>query len=191
MIPTREKAHKLLEEAEKCNPGDWVAHSNVVAICAEKIARQYSEIDIDKAYIFGLLHDIGRRFGVKHLAHVYDGYEYMKNLGYDEVARICMTHSFSIQRIDAYIGKFDVTVEQIKSIEDYLSQIVYDDYDRLIQLCDAIGASDGIVSMEERMGDVKRRYGHYPQDKWDRNFELKDYFSKKIGKDVYEVLACD
>ena len=42
--------------------------------------------------------------------------------------------------------------------------------------------------MEERMGDVKRRYGAFPQDKWDKNLQLKDYFSEKIGRDVYSVL---
>ena len=109
-------------------------------------------------------------------------------VGYDEVARFCASHSFSIQRIEDYIGNFDVTKEQQKVIEDYLGQLVYDDYDRLIQLCDAIGSAEGVVSMEERMGDVKRRYGAYPQDKWDKNLQLKDYFSEKIGRDVYSVL---
>ena len=112
----------------------------------------------------------------------------MTELGYDEVARICASHSFSIQRIEDYIGNFDATKEQQKVIEDYLGQLVYDDYDRLIQLCDAIGSAEGVVSMEERMGDVKRRYGAFPQDKWDKNLQLKDYFSEKIGRDVYSVL---
>lgn len=55
-------------------------------------------------------------------------------------------------------------------------------------MCDSIGAAEGVVSMEERMGDVKRRYGYYPQEKWDANFALKDYFGKKIGMDIYELL---
>lgn len=188
MIPSREEAEKLLVEAGKCNPGAWVRHSEIVAFCAEQIAKECEDLDAEKAYVLGLLHDIGRRFGVKHFGHIYDGYMYMMELGYDEVARICASHSFSIQRIEDYIGNFDVTKEQQKVIEDYLNQLVYDDYDRLIQLCDSIGAADGVVSMEERMGDVKRRYGSYPQDKWDKNLLLKEYFSEKIGKDIYFVL---
>ena len=54
----------------------------------------------------GLLHDIGRRFGVRHLGHVSDGYSYMMSLGFDEVAKICLTHSFSNNNTDDYIGKF-------------------------------------------------------------------------------------
>lgn len=188
MFPDRVEAKKLLADAELHNPGAWVRHSEAVAFCAERIAGECPDMDAEKAYVLGLLHDIGRKFGVKHFGHIYDGYRYMTELGYDEVARICASHSFCIQRIEDYIGKFDVTEDQQKVIEDYLGQLVYDDYDRLIQLCDAIGSAEGVVSMEERMGDVKRRYGAFPQDKWDKNLQLKDYFSEKIGRDVYSIL---
>lgn len=188
MIPDREEAKRLLAEAETHNPGAWARHSEVVAFCAEQIAKECQDMDTEKAYVIGLLHDIGRRFGVMHFGHIYNGYQYMTELGYDEVARICVSHSFSVQRIEDYIGTFDVTSEQQKVIENYLEQMIYDDYDRLIQLCDSIGAAEGVVSMEERMGDVKRRYGNYPQDKWDKNFSLKEYFSNKIGKDIYTLL---
>lgn len=52
-----------------------------------KIAHACGDMDSEKAYILGLLHDIGRKFGVRHLGHVSDGYTYMKQLGYDEVAK--------------------------------------------------------------------------------------------------------
>ena len=39
----------------------------------------------------------------------------MKSLGYDEVAKICLTHSFNNHTIDEYIGKYDVTDEDILS----------------------------------------------------------------------------
>lgn len=61
MLPTRERAEELLIEAEKCNPGAWGNHSRVATHCAEKIAQECSDLDSDKAYIFGLLHDIGRK----------------------------------------------------------------------------------------------------------------------------------
>ena len=62
MLPTKEEAEKLLAEAEKCNPGPWGNHSRVAAHCAEKIARECDGLDADKAYILGLLHDIGRKY---------------------------------------------------------------------------------------------------------------------------------
>ena len=63
-----------------------------------------------------------------------------------------------------------------------------DDYDRLIQLCDSLAGSEGVLKLEERMEDVKKRYGSYPQEKWEFNIRLKEYFEKKTGKDIYEVV---
>lgn len=80
MIPTRTEAERLLLEAESCNPGPWGNHSRIVARCAEKIAEACDGLDSEKAYILGLLHDIGRRFGAGHLRHVSDGYNPPKNI---------------------------------------------------------------------------------------------------------------
>lgn len=187
MLPIREKAEELLREAEACNPGPWGNHSRVAAHCAEKIAQGCGDLDADKAYILGLLHDIGRKFGVRHLGHVSDGYSYMRSLGYDEVARVCLTHSFHNLTTDEYIGRFDTTGEELQMIQDALGEIVPDEYDRLIQLCDSLAGAEGVLDIEERMEDVKRRYGSYPQKKWDKNLELKRYFEERTGRDIYLV----
>lgn len=188
MLPDRKTAEELLCEAEKCNPGPWGDHSRVTAQCAEKIALLCSGIDAEKAYILGLLHDIGRKFGVKHLGHVYDGWRYMNELGYDEAARICLTHSFNEHRLEDYIGRFDITKEQQEELEKALAETRFDDYDLLIQLCDSLAGAAGVMDMEDRMADIRRRYGSYPQAKWDRNMELKKIFEKRAGKDIYEIV---
>ena len=69
-----------------------------------------------------------------------------------------------------------------------LAEMVYDDYDRLVQVCDSL-AGISVVDMEERMADVKRRYGSYPQDKWDKNLELRAYFEEKMQQDIYKVVG--
>ena len=73
-------------------------------------------------------------------------------------------------------------------IEDELPKVTMDDYDRLIQLCDALAGSEGILDIEERMNDVKARYGFYPQSKWDSNIGLKVYFEKKTKRNIYDVV---
>ena len=113
MIPTRAEAENLLKEAGACNPGPWVNHSRTAAHCAEKIAGACEELDPEKAYILGLLHDIGRKFCIRHLGHVSDGFSYMMSLGYDEVARICLTHSFHNLTTDEYIGKKVLLVDDV------------------------------------------------------------------------------
>ena len=191
MLPTREEAETLLKETETCNPGPWGNHSRVAAHCAEKIAMECPELNSDKAYILGLLHDIGRKFGVRHLGHVSDGYTYMMSLGYDEVARVCLTHSFHNQTTEEYIGRFDTTEEELELIQKELSRVTFDEYDFLIQLCDSLAGAGGVMDIQERMGDVRRRYGAYPQKKWDRNLALKKYFEEKAGKDIYTIVEKD
>lgn len=185
--PDRETAESLLKEAEKLNPGPWGDHSRWVARCAEAIASA-AGMDSEKAYVLGLMHDIGRRFGVKHLGHVWDGWTYMNALGYPAAARICLTHSFNTHEMETYIGRFDIPEDRQRTLKNALAACAFDDYDRLIQFCDAIAGSEGVMGLKERMTNIKNRYGYYPQEKWDRNFALKAYFSEKCGRDA-EMLA--
>lgn len=191
MLPSKEEALRLLEESHARNVGPWREHSLTAAHCAESIARRCGDMDAEKAYVLGLLHDIGRRFGVRHLGHVSDGYTYMLSLGYDEAARVCLTHSFDEDGMSSYIGRRDTTAEETAIIEQALSGIEFDEYDKLIRLCDAIAGAEGVMTIEDRMNDVKRRYGYYPQRKWDANLALKSYFERKMGMDLYAAVEKD
>ena len=95
MLPDTDEAMRELKLAEELNPGPWVKHSINVGIAAKKIAERIPSMNPEKAYITGLLHDIGRRVGVVDIpTHVYEGYRYCMEKGWDEAARICMTHSY-------------------------------------------------------------------------------------------------
>lgn len=185
--PNRQNAETLLHMAGLKNPGPWVDHSKVAANCAEKIA-QACGMDGEKAYVLGLLHDVGRRFLIRDLGHLYYGYLYMLRLGFDQVAKICLSHSFPNQDLRLYIGKIDIPKQEADTVDRLISEMVYDDYDRLIHLCDAMAGTNGAVDIEERMEDVKRRYGNYPQAQWDKNMELKRYFEAKSGKKLYDFV---
>lgn len=187
--PSVPMAEFLLREAAHFNPGAWETHSRYVAESAGKIAAACPGMDRDRAYVCGLLHDIGRRFGTGHLAHVYDGYHYLMDLGYSGAARVALSHSFHLKGINDYIGKFDISPAAQEELEQLLSGMEYDDYDLLIQLSDSVATGEGIVPLEVRMNDVKSRYGSYPREKWERNLELREYFEKKMGKDLYEVIV--
>lgn len=184
----RVEAERLLQEAEKCNPGPWGDHSRTAGYIAETIASACDDMDSEKAYVMGLLHDIGRKFGITGLRHVTDGYRYMKELGCDDVAKICLTHSFNNRNLDEYIGKKDISEEETQWLISVLQNVEYDDYDRLIQLCDALAGNSIVLDCEERMMDVRNRYGYYPQTKWDTNLRLKEYFEAKTEQNIYELL---
>ena len=186
--PERETAKRLLDEAVEINPGGWGKHSEIAALCAEKIAIACG-LDSEKAYVLGLLHDIGRKFLVRDLGHIYYGYKYMLSHGYSDVARVCLTHSFPNQSLDIYIGKIDISEAEVNEVRAALSAIVFDDYDRLIQLCDALAGAEGVLDIEERMADVKRRYGNYPEAQWKQNLALKAYFEQAAGaQSIYDLL---
>ena len=77
MLPTAEEALHELEIAGEINPGPWTKHSINTGIAARNIAEKIPGMDSNKAYIVGLLHDIGRRckFGFVDIpTHVYEGY---------------------------------------------------------------------------------------------------------------------
>ena len=99
--------------------------------------------------------------------------------------------SFNNGSLDDYIGNYDISAEKQQKLSALLAAAECDDYDRLIQLCDAIATADGIVAIEERMNGVKRRYGFYPQRKWDKNIELKRYFEDKMNCCIYDAAGTD
>lgn len=189
MYPSKEIALRELEMAAQLNPGRWIEHSQNVGEAARLIA-ELCGMNAEKAYVCGLLHDIGRRTGIAQVRHIIDGYDYCMSMGWDEVARICLTHSFPVKDINADIGKKDITPEQYDFIDHYLKCIEYDDYDRLIILCDALGDANGFCLLEKRFIDTTRRYGIFPfsLDRWNETFAYKEYFESKIGKSVYSLL---
>lgn len=188
-LPSLQQAEALLAEAEKLNPGPWVAHSRNVASAAKYIAEQHPTLDSDKAFILGLLHDIGRREGVTGMRHALDGYTFLNNLGYPDAARICLTHSFPYQSIMTS-SDWDVTEEALEFVQNYIGTVTYDDYDKLLQLCDCVALSEGFCLLEVRIVDVALRYGvnDYSVKKWRAFMNLKTYFEGAIGDSIYTLL---
>ena len=193
-IPTLPEAQRLLDEAHARNPGPWRAHSINVGRAAQYIAqatRSTLKLDPNICLILGMLHDIGRREGVTGMRHIYDGYQFLQTLGYDDAARICLTHSLPDRNLKAVFGGWDCSPDEMAFIEQYLVQCVYDDYDRLLQLCDAIAMDIGFVLMEKRLVDVILRYGgtnSHTLAKIHEYFALQTYFSQHIGASIYSVL---
>jgi hypothetical protein len=180
----------MLQEAEALNPGPWVAHSRHVAEAASAIASCLPEMDAETAYGLGCLHDIGRRAGVTGMRHMLDGYNYLKSLGYEDAARISMTHSYPIKDAKAGADLWNGSAEEARFVQAYLDQIDYDRYDRLIQLCDALALPSGFCLMEKRLVDVVLRYGTNPLTipKWKAYFAIKDDFEREIGRSIYSLL---
>jgi HD superfamily phosphodiesterase len=189
-IPTIQEAELLLEEAGKLNPGPWVDHSIYAGKAAQLIAQNCDEIDSDAAFILGLLHDIGRRFGITGMRHILDGYNFLMEKGFYRAAKICITHSFDFKDIKSGFGKWDCTNAEYEFVKQYLENTEYDDYDRLIQLCDALAFIDGYYLVEKRMVEASLRHGinEYTTLKWKATLETKEYFEQKMKRSIYGIL---
>jgi len=191
-VPTLEKAKIILEEAKGLNPGPWVDHSKYVAEGAKLIAEQTSDLNPEIAYILGLLHDIGRRrFGIVGMRHSIDGYNYATEIGYDLVARICLSHvAFKNNNKVIVVGKWNGTEEEYNFIVDYLSKNEDTDYDRLIKLCDYIAMPSGFCLMEKRIVEmtIRGEINENTVPRWKSTMEIQSYFEEKIGGSIYKLL---
>ena len=189
-VPTLDEAKILLEQGSRLNPGPWIEHSLNVGQAAELIAKEDKELDSNVALVLGMLHDIGRRYGVTNERHGLDGYKFAMENGYDLWARICMTHGYLCKNANDICGKKDCTIEERNFIKEYLNNIEYTAYDKLIQLCDALALPSGFCLLEKRMLDVVMRYGfnEFTLEKWKVTFDIKKYFEERIGASIYSIL---
>lgn len=189
-VPTLEEAKLILKEAEGLNPGLWIEHSKYTGQAARLIAENIEGLNSEVAEVLGMLHDIGRRVGVYKIRHSIDGYNYAMEKGYSLLARVCITHSFPYKNINIILDEWDSTEENFNFLKKYLEEVEFDDYDKLIQLCDALALPSGFCLLEKRMIDVALRYGvnELTIPKWKATFQLKDYFEEKMNKSIYNVL---
>lgn len=190
MILDTMTAEKILEEAEKVNPGAWIEHSKNVALSAKLIASRISELDEEKAYVLGLLHDIGRRKYLSGMKHVLEGYNFMMEKNDEEIARICMTHTFPSKNIYSIYGEWNCEETEIETVKEFISATEYNDYDYLIQLCDSLSTPSGFTLIEKRFVQTSLRSGinSLILSKWKAVFDIKKYFENKTGCSIYELL---
>lgn len=205
--PTKEEAKNLIKqvvEYRRQNPPEkvvslyieeeFVVHTKNVAESAEKIASRTSYLNPEKAYILGLLHDQGKRIDEKstNKFHGKDGYEQMLEMGYKEVAKVCLTHTFPTKEFNS--EDFWYPKEWQDWIRKELENVEYDDYDRLIQFCDKIAEGLTMISIEERANKIVSRYGlgkEVLEQLILEGMQLKKYFDDLCGEDVYKILGVE
>jgi putative nucleotidyltransferase with HDIG domain len=189
-IPSLEQAKKYIADAQRLNPGPWVQHSYYVGKAAESIAREHPKLDSKIAFILGYLHDIGRRAGPGDMRHTLDGYTFLAEQGFMDAARICITHVFPLKEIHAVAGQWDCTNQEMEFLKEYLCDVEFDDYDRLIQLCDAIALPSGYCLVEKRLMEVSLRRGvnEFSVLRWKAFLGIQKDFESVIGHSIYKVL---
>ena len=182
---TSNEALKMLEEFEKgFEDNKWIRHSRCVGNTAGVIAEQLG-LDVDKAKTLGYIHDIGKAIG-DFSRHVINGYNYLKELGYDEeYANVCLVHSYLNNDMICTaggVGKDEgVSAEMIVKHE-------YTIYEKIINLCDLM-CTDKTVTLEKRLIDILVRKGVHENTIYhiQEAQKLKQEFDEKLGFNVYKL----
>lgn len=81
--------------------------------------------------------------------------------------------------VNAIFDIWDCSDEEKHFMAEYLHEITFDDYDRLIQLCDALSMADGYCYAEKKMVHSVIKFGliETTLKKWKAILELKSYFT--------------
>ena len=203
LYPDRETAEKIFEEIiikrnKTPHPfkPEWERefrkHCHYVADIASKIASKTLYLNPEKAYVLGLLHDCGRCVDefAEHRFHANIGYDWMKELGYDDVAKICITHSFYEKDFD--LKNFTQPKDDLLWCKEYLKTITYDDYDKLLQLSDVLNDRGDMCTIEYRFKSLSERY-HVPYENLLIHVKqlqnIKTYFDNICSCDIYNLIG--
>lgn len=184
---TKEKAYGILIEGLQ-NPETigYVPHSRYVGLLAGMIAKEMG-LDDEYATTLGYLHDIGRKIDSDN--HIYAGYKYLMDNGFEEYAFICLTHSFLNNDIECICAQFlSPDSEGYEEVKSFVEAHKNTDYDRIIQTCDLLCLHTGGTTMEERINDIESRRGTHYKSGYHRETALaqKEYIEKAIGHSIYD-----
>ena len=164
----------------------WILHSIYVGLAARRIAHELG-VDEDFALTIGYMHDIGRM--IDHKDHAMNGYNYLNKLGYHNVARYCLTHSYINNKLFSTAGGGPKNKESYQYISNYLDSIKLNVYDNIVQLCDLFCLETGFTTFEKRILDITKRKGVYPNSLSHFNsiMELKEKMENLMGKKIYDL----
>ena len=183
---TKETADKMLQEAWY-NPmnQNWITHCRCVGKTAGVIANAIGE-DGDLAETLGMVHDIGKKDTTEVVYHDLIGYEYLKNLGYDDkYAAICLTHSY-LNNDDTCVAGGYLPENEFRT--QYIKNHQYTEVEKIINLCDLMCKNE-LVTFEERMIDLLTRKGIHPNSVYHLHeaIKLKNYFDAKVDGGIYSL----
>ncbi len=156
IIPTKEECLKILKDSNV--PDNIIAHSKTVCDFAMKVVDLLEKrgINVNKDLVAAgaLLHDIKK---INSNDHVIEGYEFIKSLGFPEVALLVKRHGLAHVEDEEFMPK---TWEE-----------------KTVFYADKRVKNDKVVSIEERFDYIKKRYNTH-------DIEREYDYAKKIEKEL-------
>ena len=184
------EARKLLENSRgKTDHDGWIDHSICVGDSAARIVEALNKkgynLDIDKVIALGYVHDIGKMVGPFN-EHVINGYNYMKEQGYDEeYCNICLTHSYLNNDTLCTAGGIP---DDISFRTEFIKNHKYTIEEKIINLCDLMCTSK-VYTIDKRLIDIMIRRGAYSNTQYHikETYKLKNYFDNLLGYNLYDL----
>ena len=186
---------------EKYVPNGWqdnersvitYRHSLMVANAAKLIASKCG-LNIELAFTYGEMHDIGKFFltATEMYKHPRLGYDLLVKDNI-KIAEICITHSFPIIDKEHIISFCHKDLKEANLLIDILSKIKTNDYIQLIQLCDKISTIDKYISIEDKLSWYQEKH-HISFVDLNKFYciplnNIKEKFNKMCNMDIYKLL---
>ena len=189
----------------------FAIHCVCVAKLSQLIASKINDCDNDFAYLYGLVHDIGRsteRSKQDPRYHCVDGYIILESLGLNELKWSPLTHSFpdlsNLSLVPGYYNPlWDPDVEKNEKIAvegvwdvfipEHLKLHKENIYDTIVCLADLMSAGRKIVSIEERLAYARARYGVSPKEEETKIAIQKkvDFIESLSNQKLYEIVGLE
>ena len=182
-IPNKDKIRSIMDEAFATNPTKWIIHSHLVGKTCEKIAKELG-LDPDIALACGSLYNIGKGLGYDNMAHLLEGYRFLRSESYFLPARIALGYGFVTDSIDSYNGEKNVSEFDLDFIGKFLEKREVTAYEKLVIVVDhyikneySSLAEKNEVEVESRNSEISNRIDNWQKD-------LAKILSKEIGSYV-------
>lgn len=172
---------------------DYQEHAIMVGACASVIAAACG-LDVKKAGIMGYCHDIGKLISdekIENTFHGLVGYEYFKSINEDELAQVCLSHSFPSKNFN-YEEYSSYGKDNIIKAKSILESITLSDYDIILQMSDLLVCISGYVNLKTRMNYIEAVYNiekKLIRKKYKNAIMLKKYIENKYHCNVYNLLG--
>lgn len=140
-------------------------HSFLVGNAVARIAEAL-ELDPERAFICGALHDIARftLSPAQAYQHPRRGYEMLHALD-PEAATVCVLHPFPCPDSDTYVHFYcKGDEEEVERLKQCWKNLTPSPYIPLVQLCDKLASHEKYVTLETKFACYMRPEKHMPED---------------------------
>jgi hypothetical protein len=147
-------------------------------------------VDVERAEVLGLLHDLGRSQG-HSLRHGIEGYLLLRREGHPDEARICLAHVLKGRSLgDAVSVGLLTDEERLQLTEDGWRSNHMSLEEKIVTVVDTMMSDTRLVPIEDRYAGVRRRYGARPHHYEDESLakRLAEEIAPFLGMHPYDAL---